>query len=198
MNLVLVVEDEAVIAVAIEQAFEDAGLASDCVGSCAAALTRLTADPDAYRAAVLDVGLPDGRGDKLADGLRAIRPDLPIVLCTAYGLGEIQCDAFGQGRVVVVGKPFVAPQLIEAVRAAEGQAPDEGPKRPVRQTSRLTVLERAFDLAKSGQAGNLLAIRRQLIAEGYLDSRSQLDGPSIQKQLGSLIRAARPYLGSAT
>ena len=34
--------------------------------------------------AVVDVGLPDGRGDALALELRELRADLPIILATGY------------------------------------------------------------------------------------------------------------------
>jgi hypothetical protein len=52
-----------------------------------------------------------------------------------------------------------------------------------------SVLERAFDLAKSGDYETTETIKRQLAKEGY--SVGQIFGPSLHKQLRTLISAAR-------
>jgi hypothetical protein len=52
---------------------------------------------------------------------------------------------------------------------------------------RPTVLERAFQLAKSGQFKSIDDIRRQLAKEHY--SRDQLTGGTLRKQLLALIHA---------
>jgi hypothetical protein len=52
-----------------------------------------------------------------------------------------------------------------------------------------SVLERAFDLAKSGEHETTETIKRQLAKEGY--SAGQIFGPSLHKQLRGLIAAAR-------
>lgn len=59
-------------------------------------------------------------------------------------------------------------------------------------THRPTTLERAFQLARSGEYGNISDIRRQLKIEGYSDAPSQISGPSMLKQLRKLCEAARP------
>lgn len=52
-----------------------------------------------------------------------------------------------------------------------------------------TALERAFELAKSGDCGTVDDIRKRLKAEGY---RSEtVTGPTLLKQLRTLITAAR-------
>ena len=52
---------------------------------------------------------------------------------------------------------------------------------------RLTALERAFQLARSGQVKNVATIRAVLKREGY-DSH-QVDGLSLHRQLRKLIEA---------
>jgi hypothetical protein len=54
---------------------------------------------------------------------------------------------------------------------------------------KVTALERAFQLAKSGRAANIDAIRKQLKQEGY-DQRAVEAAPSLQAQLRRLIKAA--------
>jgi hypothetical protein len=53
----------------------------------------------------------------------------------------------------------------------------------------ITTLARAFQLAKSGNCDSVSAIKKQLKAEGY--RIDQVEGPTLSKQLRSLIRAAR-------
>lgn len=53
-----------------------------------------------------------------------------------------------------------------------------------------TILERAFELAKSGEYPSLAAIRAQLKKEHFALVHEHLEGSSIRKQLTRLIRAA--------
>jgi hypothetical protein len=53
----------------------------------------------------------------------------------------------------------------------------------------VTSLERAFELARSGSVSTVEEIRFALKHEGY--SVSEIRGPSLQKQLSALVRAAR-------
>ncbi len=58
--------------------------------------------------------------------------------------------------------------------------------------NRPTTLERAFQLARSGDYSTISDIRRQLKLEGFSDAPSQISGPSMLKQLRKLCEAARP------
>lgn len=55
---------------------------------------------------------------------------------------------------------------------------------------RLTTLERAFQLAKSGDCASVTQIRERLKKEGYSDWQSHTKGPSIRAQLNALCAAA--------
>lgn len=58
-------------------------------------------------------------------------------------------------------------------------------------TQRPPLIERAFDLARSGQYKDVPDIARQLGAEGYEGVTSRLAGPSLRRQLRELCRAPR-------
>jgi hypothetical protein len=61
---------------------------------------------------------------------------------------------------------------------------------------KMTALERAFQLAKSGEVAGLTDIVTSLNREGY--SGSQIEGPLLKRQLSDLIKAARKVnVGSA-
>jgi transketolase N-terminal domain/subunit len=53
----------------------------------------------------------------------------------------------------------------------------------------VTAVERAFQLAKSGDCASLAEIKDRLRAEGY--SAKQITGRAMSTQLGALIKAAR-------
>ena len=72
---------------------------------------------------VLDVNMPE------LDGIQAARRildsyDVPIVMLTAYGYGEVISRALDAGVVGFVVKPFAEADLIDALREASGQARD--------------------------------------------------------------------------
>jgi hypothetical protein len=59
-----------------------------------------------------------------------------------------------------------------------------------------TTLERAFDLARSGECRQITDILIKLKREGYGDARRHLDGAGLQRQLKDLMAAAaRPDAG---
>ena len=55
---------------------------------------------------------------------------------------------------------------------------------------RPTTLERAFELANSGECANVDQIRLRLKSEGYSDGHAHTKGPSIRNQLAKLCQAA--------
>ena len=54
---------------------------------------------------------------------------------------------------------------------------------------RMTALERAFQLAKSGKMSGITEIVRSLKRDGY--ATEQVQGPALIRQLTALIRSAR-------
>jgi hypothetical protein len=53
------------------------------------------------------------------------------------------------------------------------------------------VVQRAFQIARSGNVANMSALRKQLTAEGYTNNAQSLAGRSISSQLTRMIVAAR-------
>lgn len=53
----------------------------------------------------------------------------------------------------------------------------------------ITALERAFQIAKSGECETLTDVKKRLKAEGY--SINQIEGRTITKQLATLIKNAK-------
>jgi hypothetical protein len=61
----------------------------------------------------------------------------------------------------------------------------------VMMNSRRTTLERAYELANSGDCAGVNDIKTRLKAEGYHDAEGQLYGPSLGRSLRKLCDAAR-------
>ena len=56
---------------------------------------------------------------------------------------------------------------------------------------KLPLLERAFELAKSGEVQTISEIKARLSAEGYSDIHQQISGAALTGQLKRLCKEAR-------
>lgn len=65
----------------------------------------------------------------------------------------------------------------------------QGPSRSLPMQFQPTALERAFELARSGDYAGVSEIGKQLKVEGY--GLGQLEGDSLRKQLRRLCEAAQ-------
>ena len=136
---VLVVDDEESVRWALTKALEGAGyrvdLAADGPSGSAAAENS---DVDLV---LLDVRLPGRDGLAVLGDLRTRRPELPVIMMTAYGTLQVAVEAMKQGAYDYIGKPFDVDEVLLVVgKALEAQAL----AREVSQLRRLT--EERFDL----------------------------------------------------
>jgi len=60
---------------------------------------------------VIDMGLPDSKGDALVREVRSIYPSLPIVIATGQGKGNVRNLFKGMVSIAIVNKPFTADEL---------------------------------------------------------------------------------------
>jgi DNA-binding response OmpR family regulator len=96
---------------------EERGLKADIAGSATEALNKLKLIPGGVDAVVIDLGLPDRRGDILLREIRALFPMLPVVLASGSQHDEMLKLAQGQSRLAVVGKPYTARTLTTALQS---------------------------------------------------------------------------------
>jgi len=112
---ILVIEDEPLIRLFVADILEDAGFTVVESASSAEATRQMPLDQPPFDAVIIDVGLPDKRGDELADELRATWKDLPIVIATGHDR-NVLAQRFGQDRYVrVLGKPYYGDMLLGAL-----------------------------------------------------------------------------------
>jgi PAS domain S-box-containing protein len=80
------------------------------------ALARVEADPGAFDLILTDLTMPELTGLDIAERVRALRSDLPVVLFTGYS-GVIQPEQLqASGIRELIGKPFLAGALAETIR----------------------------------------------------------------------------------
>jgi len=108
--LLLVVDDDPLIADMLRRALSRRGFRIDAVGSPAEALERAETTP--YDAALLDLVMPGTDGADLAQQLRALLPGLPIAVLTGYTNSPLLAGAQKSGMQVFT-KPVVIHELVE-------------------------------------------------------------------------------------
>jgi len=113
---VLLVEDEVLVAALAVDALEELGYQTLEVTTAKAA-REIAAGTEQLVFAVVDIGLPDGRGDALALELRKARPGLPIVIATGYGNAHVDEALRKQERTAVLSKPYDIAQMQAAIQA---------------------------------------------------------------------------------
>jgi signal transduction histidine kinase/DNA-binding response OmpR family regulator len=113
---VLVVEDEDLIQMLLSTQLEDLGFEAELAGSAAAAMNKAALLQGEFAAAIVDLGLPDSRGNALINELRALYPRLPIIIASGYDKATLQSWFAGLESMEFLSKPFTAEQLEAAVR----------------------------------------------------------------------------------
>jgi DNA-binding response OmpR family regulator len=109
---VLIVDDEKNIRLTLSQSLETLELETDTAVNGEEALAKLK-EKD-YRLVLLDLKMPGMDGMEVLRQLREIRPDIRVIIITAYGTIESAVDAMKLGAVDFIQKPF-SPKEIRAL-----------------------------------------------------------------------------------
>jgi CheY-like chemotaxis protein len=109
--LVLVVDDEPDVEVLFRQQFRrelrDGRFTMEFAQSAATALQRITDAATASLILILsDINMPGMSGLELLPKAKAARPDVPIIMITAYGDAETKRKALEGGAEALLTKPI--------------------------------------------------------------------------------------------
>src|SRR6478609_8494458 len=115
---VLIIDDEAAIRESLQTLLELEGYDVGVAASGEEGLARLGDRP--FDLVLLDLALPDRNGIDLLPEIRAIDPQLPVIMITAYGTVENAVRAMQSGAANFVQKPWDNEKLLADVRAAVG------------------------------------------------------------------------------
>ncbi|HWJ33803.1 MAG TPA: sigma-54 dependent transcriptional regulator [Steroidobacteraceae bacterium] len=111
---VLVVEDDAPLREALIDTLRAAGLCALAAADAGQALRLLETEDIAF--VISDVQMPGTDGYQLLTSIKRLRPDLPVILMTAYGTVAQAVAAMREGATDYIVKPFDAHALIDIAR----------------------------------------------------------------------------------
>jgi DNA-binding response OmpR family regulator len=117
---VLVVEDDDLVSGVIERTLDAARYKCTVVGRGDDALAQLDAPGARWDAVVLDLSLPDQRGDEVLRQIRARSATLPVVLSSGHDERSVARETLAAASVFLQ-KPFRGHELIAAVERALGR-----------------------------------------------------------------------------
>jgi CheY-like chemotaxis protein len=113
---ILFVDDELPIAKMGGQILERLGYRVTVRTSSVEALELFRSKPNDFYLVLTDMTMPKMTGDVLASELMAIRPDIPVILCTGYSKKISEETASEIGIKAVAYKPIVKADLAKTVR----------------------------------------------------------------------------------
>ena len=112
---VLFVDDEEALVDIARKAFPKYGYSIAAFRDPGEALKEFLLEPERYDLAITDMTMPTMTGIELTRALLAIRPDLPVFLCTGYSELITREDAEKQGVSTFIEKPYTTVELIEII-----------------------------------------------------------------------------------
>jgi len=110
---ILVVDDELVVRDSLKEWLAEEGFQVDMAESGMEALDRVT--KDVYHLMLLDIKMPGMDGVEVLKRSKDIRPELPVVMMTAYATVETAVEAMKMGALDYLMKPFDPDSLVPLI-----------------------------------------------------------------------------------
>jgi PAS domain S-box-containing protein len=114
---VLLVDDEHALVDVNSRNLESLGYIVTARTSPDEALELFKRAPDAFDIVITDLTMPGMTGDVLAEKILAVRPDIPILLCTGFSTPETEKRAETIGIRRIINKPLTTSKFSEAIRS---------------------------------------------------------------------------------
>ena len=115
---ILFVDDEQILAELGKELLESVGYKVVTETNSLQAMETFRADPYRFDLVITDMTMPGLRGEELARQIIALRPDMPIILCTGYSdlIDEKLAREIGIREFVM--KPYVVANFVQTIRKA--------------------------------------------------------------------------------
>ncbi len=150
-NAILIVDDEKNIRLTLLKALESFGAETDTAVNGEEALTKL--QDKEFGLIMLDLRMPGLDGMEVLRRVRELRPDIKVIILTAYGTIERAVEAIRLGAVDFLQKPFVPHEIREIVTR---------------------VLDReAIDSQKAADFTSFLELAKRSIGERHLEAAEE-------------------------
>jgi len=120
---ILLVEDEAAQRRSLAQALETLGYKVSTSAGGNAALALFRTSPGDFDVVITDQIMPGMTGLAFAEAAAAIRPDVPIILCTGFS-ERVDRGVIGRNGIrELIMKPFTVPEITRLIRKVLGPRP---------------------------------------------------------------------------
>jgi FixJ family two-component response regulator len=204
----LIVDDEKNIRLALSMALEQLDLPVETAASGDEALEKLAAG--SYGIMLLDLRMPGTDGMEVLRRVARERPELKVIIITAYGSIDLAVEAMKLGAVDFLQKPFDVGQVREMVRRLLEKQEESIEYNDYIALAKKRISERFFEIAgvyaqkavflnpKRPEALNLLggiseATGNRLEAYKYYQAALEQDPSYLPAQLNLERVAAQPY-----
>ena len=124
---VLLVDDEEDMVMVVRQILEELGYRVTATYSSTEVLALLREDPEQFDILITDHAMPALTGLELAEAALALRPGLPVALCTGYSQARARERAKALGVARFLLKPITVNRLGTAIREALDGIAEEPP-----------------------------------------------------------------------
>jgi DNA-binding NtrC family response regulator len=172
-NKILVVDDDRVVLRAVTQILERAGYVVTAIDDAVEALTAIK-DPS-IDVAVLDIKMPNLSGMDLLKAIKSDRPDVEVIMMTAFATVETAVEAVKAGAYDYLTKPFdnIDEVSLTVAKAAEHKALKD----------RTRVLEEALSARSQfedmiGQSGQMRSVFKLVETVSYSSATVLIQGES--------------------
>jgi DNA-binding NtrC family response regulator len=199
---ILIIDDEAEIRESLQTLLEFEGYEVEAAANGAQGISKLSDRP--FDLVLLDLALPDRNGLELLPELRAIDPQISVIMITAYGTVEDAVRAMQSGAANFLQKPWDNEKLLADVRAvvARRRAEEENVqlKRALKQrynfeniVGKSEVMLKIFDLVAQVAASRSTVLLqgesgtgKELIAKAIHLNSPRRDRPFVPVNTGSM------------
>jgi signal transduction histidine kinase/ActR/RegA family two-component response regulator/streptogramin lyase len=113
---ILLVDDEKTLIEMGTQMLERLGYEVKGISNPLSALETFRLEPDRFQLIISDLTMPHMTGIQLAEEIKKIKPNIPIIICSGYSasLSEEQINALGISDFII--KPVIKSELAQVVR----------------------------------------------------------------------------------
>ncbi|WP_367620592.1 sigma-54-dependent transcriptional regulator [Geomonas subterranea] len=186
---ILIVDDEADIALILKLQLEDAGFETERARDGVEALEAV--EREHFALIMLDIKMPRMDGLEVLSRIRG--EQTPVVMMTAHGSEDIAVDAMKKGALDYISKPFAAEDMLQKVERAIGI--DRTRKENARLQRQLDEERLKMAAVLQGMADLLLAVDLQgtIItasrqAESVLSGEGEIKGKGLEEVLKGRCR----------
>ena len=115
-GLLLIADDEEAVRVVAREILERQGFTTLVAVDGREAIDLFMGRPDEVTAALIDLTMPQVNGQEVMEALRAVRPDLPVIITSGYSELDIMERFHQSPPTAFIQKPYRSRELVSLVR----------------------------------------------------------------------------------